>query len=213
MSHRNAQAPSRGTPWWGTILPVTEVEAPRTRRRRLPWLLWGLNLALLAFMFTLGSLNQEGFSGEDLLFVPMTIIAILTSSTVGAMVASRQPRNPIGWLFLLFPFGMALGILSEEYPTYAVLTNPGGLPAPEWAAWLGTWAWSSAAALPLIIILFPTGRVPSPRWRWVPRLLIGGTVWGSLFVALDPRALGPRPGVRFANPVGGEALRGSVGWL
>jgi hypothetical protein len=205
-----APRPFPPDPSWAHHPGVTDAEAPVTTRRRLPWVLWGVNLALLASTFTLGILNGEGFKAEDLIFVPLVALAVLTSSTVGAMVASRQPRNPIGWLFLLFPFGIALGILSEEYPRYALVTEPGALPGPEWVAWLGRWIWFTAAALPLVFLLFPTGRVPSPRWRWIQRLLIGGVAWSAVLFGLDPRPISPTVGVRLPNPLGVEALRGGI---
>ena len=69
--------------------------------RWLAWGLWALILVLLLFALLLGALNDRGVSSGDVLLVPLVLAATLSSSTVGAIVASRQPRNPLGWLFLI----------------------------------------------------------------------------------------------------------------
>jgi signal transduction histidine kinase len=165
--------------------------------------MWALILVLLLFALLLGALNESAVSGGDIFLIPVVLIATQTSSTVGAMVASRQPRNPIGWLFLVLSLCIVIGIHSEDYPIYALGTNPGSLPAAAWVAWLGMWTFALAgAALPLVLLLFPTGRVPSPRWRPVPWLLIGSTLWAIAFLAIQPRGISPTPGLRVENPAG-----------
>ena len=186
-------------------------------RRTARWLAWGswtLVLALLLFVFTLGVLNDTTVSAEEFFLVPLVLIATMTSGTVGALVASRQPRNPIGWLFLGLAFSVVMGVIGEDYPIYAIRTNPGSLPAPEWVSWVSGWTFGIAgAAFPLIILLFPSGSVPSRRWRSVPWLLGGSVFWAVAFYALKPRTLSPTPGFRIPNPAGIEALRGVAGPL
>jgi hypothetical protein len=64
-------------------------------------------------------------------------VLILTFSTVGALVASYRPENAIGWLFLSGAFVWIVGELTLEYGVYALITDPGALPAGVWAAWFG----------------------------------------------------------------------------
>jgi signal transduction histidine kinase len=181
-------------------------------RRAVRWLAWGLwtlVLALLVFVFVLGALNDSEVTAEEFFLVPLVLLATMTSSTVGALVASRQPRNPIGWLFLGLSLSVVLGVMGEDYPIYALRTNPGSLPAPEWVLWVSGWTFGIAgAAVPLIILLFPSGTVPSPRWRPVPWLLVGGTLWALAWYAVEPRGLAPAPGLTVRNPVAIEGIRG-----
>lgn len=177
--------------------------------RRLAWGTWTLVLALLVFAFVLGALNDTAVTAEEFFFVPLVLLATMTSSTVGALVASRQPRNPLGWLFLLMSLCVVLGVMGEDYPIYAIRTNPGSLPGPEWVLWVSGWTFGIAgAAVPLIILLFPSGTVPSRRWRSVPWLLVGGTLWALAWYAVEPRGLAPTPGLRVRNPVAIEGIRG-----
>jgi signal transduction histidine kinase len=177
--------------------------------RWLAWGLWTLVLTLLVFVFVLGALNDSGMTAEEFFLVPLVLLATMTSSTVGALVASRQPRNPIGWLFLGLSLCVVLGVMGEDYPIYAIRTNPGSLPAPEWVLWVSGWTFGIAGAVvPLIILLFPSGTVPSRRWRPVPWLLVGGTLWALAWYAVEPRGLFPTPGLRVGNPVAIEAVRG-----
>jgi MFS family permease len=92
---------------------------------------------------------------------------VLAYAGVGTVVARRQPRNPIGWILLTF---IALFMLSTAVGFYAVLyyrLGHHGLPLAPAAVLLQP-SWVPALLLfPVVILLFPDGRVPSRRWRWV----------------------------------------------
>ena len=95
------------------------------------------------------------------------IVVPISFGAVGALVASRQPRNVIGWLFLSIAVISGLQGLSDQYARYGFVTHPGA-PAAVWALWLDGWVISfvfPCGALALLLLLFPDGRVPSPRWR------------------------------------------------
>jgi hypothetical protein len=94
--------------------------------------------------------------------------ALLAFAVVGGLVASRQPRNPVGWLLLAVAICMAVRLVGESYARYALITAPGSLPGGLAAAWL-QWSWFGVVAILAIFLplYFPTGRLLSPRWRLV----------------------------------------------
>ena len=147
-----------------------------------------------------------GFLTPDFLLPverPMTTLIVaslllsLACSTVGALIASRRPRNPVGWIFL--SMGVLYGVrrLAEAYADYTLLARP-GLPLGEMAAWASTWLRLSPliALGTILVLLFPDGRLPSARWRTVA-FATGG---GAILVALgDAFRLGPLPTYYYVN--------------
>ncbi len=130
-------------------------------------------LALLAHQ----SLNSSGGSS------PVWFAAAL--GVVGFVLASRKPRNPLGWILLS---GAGFSVLSQDASFYVVADyrlRHGGLPF-GWVAVLAQPGWAPAIVLAgLAVLLFPDGRPPSPRWRWVLWLyLAAAMLWtGGAFIA------------------------------
>ena len=179
---------------------------------RLAWSVWAVVIGILGVNLTLEVLNGSFGRGEDVFFLVISIVMGLGYATVGALIAARHYRNAIGWLFLLVALGLMTAMLSEEYPIYALRTAPGSLPGAAWVAWLGVWSLPLAmASVLLVIVLFPNGRAPSPRWR--PLVWIIGAAAGvaSAGLMVDPRPISPMPGLAIDNPTGIEALRGIAG--
>ena len=143
-----------------------------TMARWLAWGIWALAVLSVALTLFLASLNEPSSSLRNTTFISLLILAF---STVGALVASRRPQNPIGWLFCVGAFVWILGELALEYGVYALITAPGALPAGVWIAWFGGWArgmgWLLIVAF--LLLLFPNGRLPSPRWRPVLWGIVG----------------------------------------
>jgi hypothetical protein len=125
-------------------------------------------------------------------------------STVGAVVASRRPGNSIGWVLCSIGLSWGAAHFTSEYATYALLAAPGSLPAAEAAAWIYSWLWVPGLGLIVFLaLLFPSGRLPSPRWRpfaWLSLLLV---VAGTIMAIFSP---GPSVGLSVRNPFGIESL-------
>jgi hypothetical protein len=107
------------------------------------------------------------WAGQDLVGNTAELTIGLPMGAVGYLVARRQPRNPIGWLLLLMP---ACILISLDAGPYAVLVYRDGHRLPFGAAALllqSAYFFVLFVALPLVLLLFPDGRLPSRRWRWV----------------------------------------------
>jgi hypothetical protein len=169
---------------------------------RLAWALTALSTVLLVLAVVLLVLNRE--FGFDALSPHLVLVPGF--GVVGLVLAVRRPGHAVGWLFVGMGLVAAIQAFAVEYALRALVTAPGSLPAASWMAWLATWTWSlNLPALALLLLLFPDGRVPSPRWRVVPWLLAvavaGVTVW--VMLRPDPIDLGV---VRIANPAAVAAL-------
>jgi hypothetical protein len=133
----------------------------------------------------------------------------LAFPTVGLVVASRRPANPLGWLLLFFGFSLSANEFLRAYAEYTLFYRPGALPGGLAVAWVATWIWAFIyPILPFVFLLFPDGRLPSRRWR--PFAWIAGVVNG-LFVFMVPfRSGGLEYFPTIPNPVGIPALTEAV---
>jgi hypothetical protein len=131
------------------------------------------------------------------------LAALLVFAVVGGLVASRQPRNPVGWLLVAVAVCITVQTVGESYARYAVITAPGSLPGGLYAAWV-QWIWFGVVAILAILLplYFPTGRLLSPRWRpfvWAGSAYLSLAVVGN---ALQPGPVEWLPGIAPArNPV------------
>ncbi len=149
----------------------------------LAWFICLLCVALAAGSLILGSLNGRTL-GELLIDEGIISIAVLTVafSVVGALISAHRPENLIGWVFCAAAVFQGLANFGSEYATYALRTRPGALPLGAETSWLGNWIWAPGLGLILVFLplLFPNGRLPSRRWRWVGWL--GGASIGTIAV-------------------------------
>jgi hypothetical protein len=187
-------------------------------RRATSWLVWSLGLlsvVLLSTSAVLLVLNRptrvvESAGVWGTANVPFIFLAVALDFTlVGALVASRRPTNPIGWITLAAGLSLALFSAAGEYAIYALLSQPGSLPGAQVAAWLREWIWVPFVGLvgTYLVLLFPDGRLPSSRWRMLAGLGVVALVFSSLSKAFFPGRLEETPGIAIANPFGIEAAR------
>jgi two-component system NarL family sensor kinase len=106
---------------------------------------------------------------------------------VGALVASRQPRNAVGWILLGFGLIGAVQVPAGLYADHRFMHHQGPLPGDEVAAWLADWLGQTSlfAVVLFLPLLFPTGRPPTPRWRpvvWLAAIVLAGTTIGRMLV-------------------------------
>ena len=126
----------------------------------------------------------------------------------GSLVVSRQPRNAAGWLFCVGAATVALSGFASAYTIYSVRLASAPLPGQDPAALVGEYAFIVAALIPLLVLLFPDGKPPSPRWRWAIRVLLAGTGIAAIAYALTPGPLNNfvSYGILYANPFGIDAF-------
>jgi hypothetical protein len=134
--------------------------------RAVSWLAWSmlmLSLLLCALGCLLLLLNDHSLT-QDAWYT----LAFLAFPMVGVVISSRRPENPIGWMFCVIGVANGLYFFADEYAIYALVTRPGALPAGAWVARSQEWtSFIMWASMFFALLLFPSERLPSPRWRAV----------------------------------------------
>jgi hypothetical protein len=164
----------------------------RVRRGTSTWLVAGLfasGMVLLGATLVMGFMR--GGAGQDLVPFPRDLLWLFSLALFvpfGALVAWKHPRNPVGWLILAIGLAEVLTKFTYEYAARALVTDPGSLPGGGLASLLSVTVWVPEIALfPIMLLLFPDGRLPSRRWAVVgfaPLLMI--VLTGALAVAMWP---------------------------
>ena len=174
---------------------------------------WGL-FGLFAGGIAVGLLAHTSMGRQQLFLVPA-----LAYAAVGLLVSARQPRSPIGWLFLLVAALTGLSAMADGAMTTALANSDPTAWYGVWGAWVTSWFWFPlfAAATLFTVLLFPDGLL-SARWRPVLWVSVGGTAMVTLGTAMssplpvgktnDPPCHAPQTlldgtcGVWVDNPVG-----------
>src|SRR5215217_5130947 len=184
----------------------------------LAWSLWALSVALLLGGIALSraassTVPDLPFGGEtEDGSVVANLITLLPFSVVGAIIASRHPRNTIGWLFCSVGVTIGLNSFAGDYADFWLASGFGTRSLGETAAWLSSWLWSLFVCFPtsFLLLLFPDGRLPSPRWWPVAWGVALGTAGGMVGNALAAGPLVDFP--QIANPYGVDSpIVGMVG--
>jgi signal transduction histidine kinase len=177
---------------------------------RLAWSICAVSVALLTSAVIFRFLSRSTTVSPDLGTWQMMAIyaaAGLVLPVLGAMISSRRPENPIGWILCAFSLAAGVEYAAEGYAVYALLDQ--SLPGGMWAAWVSSWVWTlSLGLLPFVFLLFPDGRLPSLRWRpvaWFAALLYVALPVGY---ALLPGPLESFPAIE--NPLGYGGVEGEI---
>src|SRR5215211_979525 len=184
---------------------------PRRWAAGLAWALWALAMLGLAavpwtdrLMIRTGRAALTEWQGP-FFFV---VLGFLIATTVGALVASRRPRHPVGWLLLGFALSQtASGVITASV-AYGLVARPGALPAAHVVAryYPATGA-AALALLSLVLLLTPTGSLPSARWRWWAVITAATPLALVLVVAVVPGRLDPQL-LLASSPFSDRALGG-----
>jgi len=181
----------------------------RTLQVRAPWAVLLLTAALVipkSWLFAplIGDLPPSQRITE-LLFQLLP----LPFAAVGTLIAARRPGHRIGWLLLGGSLAIASAQLTWSYVSYS-LRSGAPLPGSAVVGWIGNWVpWPALAAFALLMLLFPDGQLPSPRWRPVGWAMVAWCAVIMVFLALYPGLISTP---ELDNPFGlsgdaGEAMR------
>ena len=191
---------------------VRKVSISARTATRLAWSVWVACVALVALALLLQ------FATHDIILnwpqerlgpglAVLTSVLSLSFPTVGALIISRLPTNPVGWLFSGVGLLYAVRRITLAYADYALTANftmPGG----EYVAWISTWAGFAGPILAgvILMLVFPDGRLPSRRWRIVMWTAVLGAALRVLADAFTPGPL--RTHLYVENPFGVSAAIG-----
>src|SRR5512132_4650138 len=190
-----------------------------TRKQRWPgwlaWALWALAVLGLASVPWFDRLARQAGRPELAQLNASTIpylVAIVVAATVGAVLAGRLPRHPVGWLLLGVGLSVAGSGVADGYARYGLVARPGALPAARWVAvYSPATLFMGLTCVGFILLLPPAGSLPSPAsgWRWWARAAAAAPAGLLVALTVGPGLVIP-PYEAAVDPVAVPALAGAV---
>lgn len=152
------------------------------------WALWALAMLGIAATIWLHHLLRRAGRPDLMTLDPLLVVAHVSAATVGLVLGSRRPRHPVGWLLLAVAVFLGADGVTAAYAPYGLLVRPGALPAAGWVAvYYPTFAMAALVCLSFVLLLTPTGSLPSPRWRWWAWVAAAAPPANLLVVTLAPK--------------------------
>jgi hypothetical protein len=178
----------------------------------IAWTLCAVSVVLMALALALLLLSGSAALPSELGSLWGTAVQITVDFALpilGGLIASRRPDNLIGWIVCAAAVANAMDYFADGYATYALLAEPNSLPGGLVTAWVSNWVPMLALGLlPFFLLLFPTGRLPSRRWRPVAVFAVLVYVVLPVGYAVLPGPLITFPSVE--NPLGHEGAAGEI---
>jgi hypothetical protein len=175
--------------------------------RRSAWAVFWFVLVMCSAAVLLSTADEprtsESWESGGPLGEFMFALVVVTFPATGVLIARRQPRNTIGWLLLGIGLVWGLAALADNYARYGLLLNPGSVPGPDVAAAISEGAWAPGFGLmgTFLVLLYPDGHLPSPRWRPVALLSAATILLVFIVVDLAPGRLEESPVPTLPNPL------------
>jgi signal transduction histidine kinase len=197
---------------------MTDTSASRGTLRRgsvavLAWSLVSIAVALCVLAGVFHLLDRH-ISTDLTHWWLLNIAQAIGLGLPGGLIASRRPRNPIGWILITVALAQALTVSGREYAVLALAVHHGAWPDGNWGAWLGSWGYVLGGLTSVVMLLFPSGKLRSRRW--IPVLLGAAVVLviGVLGSAFYPGPVLAGPGlVTASNPVGWQWVARWINWI
>jgi len=184
--------------------------------RAIAWTLWSLSLVQVIASAVLLALNHAIFRAGGDAALAVVLLTAMVYASVGGLIGSRVSQNPIGWLLSVIGVLFAYTVLAEQYALRGLVTAPGSLPGVHTVASVGNATPILAvASLLLVVLLFPDGHPPSPRWRPVLWVAIAVDAVGTIgFLLQKANVTGitnslADKGVAFQNTLGVYSSHGA----
>src|SRR6266511_2239032 len=196
------------------VTSAARLARPRRWPGVLAWALWALAMLGLPLVAWLDHLSRQA-GRPDLAqladaSVLAPVLALVSAATIGAVLASRRPAHPVGWLLLILGLALNASGVAAAYTAYGLVARPGALPAAGAVARsYPALILAALLALSLILLLTPTGSLPSPRWRWWAWVTVAAPVILLVAVAVARGSLNSRYQAK-GNPLDFRGVGGGL---
>ena len=169
------------------MIPAARLARPRWWPGLVAWTLWALVTVACAVIPWLDRLLREAGRPDLTQWDVRPGLAVVSAATIGAVVASRRPRHPVGWLLLAQAVSLLATGAAAQYLAWGLLARSGPLPATRSVALIyPATAGVGLILLGFVLLLTPTGSLPSPGWRWWARAMVAVPAVLLIVVPLTP---------------------------